>query len=348
MLGDKLTIILLIKGRPEFTERWLTFVNQNFKNIKVIVADGSINNERYKISKDIFPNIDLELPEFPYDDNIDAYQKKILDSIDLTKTKYLCMMSNDDFILKDSLEIIVEFLDQNEDYSCGRGDVYDFSVNNINKRLSTYGNIYSINKLYNSIGFKKNNAILRLEEFGNNPNGLWHCIVRRSIFKQAIQKSILNKINNHQIFENFITYYLIISGKVYFNKSLYLLHQKHKDMQTLNKNFEPFYSAIKKNKTAYKDFIEILFQLILSKDKVKNIYETKKKLNDIIIKSKRLKIEISKINSYLKKIRLLIFNILVNQSYLLFLIIKFKNKFAPYRDEYKKEIKLIKYFLDYK
>ena len=53
MLKDKLTIILLIKGRPKFTQRWLTYANKYLKDLKIIVADGSEIKERYKISKRI-------------------------------------------------------------------------------------------------------------------------------------------------------------------------------------------------------------------------------------------------------------------------------------------------------
>ena len=347
MLKDKLTIILLIKGRPKFTQRWLTYANKYLKDLKIIVADGSEIKERYKISKESFPNIDLVLPEFPYDDKIETFQKKIQNSIDLTKTEYLCMMSNDDFILKESLDKIIKFLDENKDYSCGRGDVYDFSINNIDQKQSIYGDIYSINKLFHSIGFKKQDVVLRLKEFGNCPHGLWHCIVRKNIFKKAIQESLINKINNPQIFENFITYYLVISGKVYFNKSLYLLHQKHKEMQTVGKNFESFYSAIKKNISAYENFINILIQLILVKNNLKNINEIKNIFNNILSK-RRTKVELNKIESFFKNIRLLIFNTLINHNHILFLLIKLKTKIAPYNGVYKREINLIKTFLDYK
>ena len=347
MLKDKLTIILLIKGRPKFTQRWLTYANKYLKDLKIIVADGSEIKERYKISKDLFPNIDLVLPEFPYDDKIETFQKKIQNSIDLTKTEYLCMMSNDDFILKKSLEEIVKFLEENKDYSCGRGDVYDFSINSINKKQCIYGDIYSIEKLFHSIGFKKQDKILRLKEFGNYPHGLWHCIVRKSILKKAIHESLINNINNHQIFENFITYYLVISGKVYFNKSLYLLHQKHEEMQTVGKNFESFHSLIKKNISAYENFINILIKLISVNRNLKNINEIKQILNNILAK-RRVKVEVNKIESFFKNIRLLIFNILINHNHILFMLIKLKTKMAPYNGVYKREINLIKTFLDYK
>ena len=45
----ELTIILLIKGRPLFTKRWLKYANQNLKNFNIIIADGGEEIDRYEI-----------------------------------------------------------------------------------------------------------------------------------------------------------------------------------------------------------------------------------------------------------------------------------------------------------
>ena len=206
MLIKKITIILLIKGRPDFTERWLNYVNDNFNHVNVIIADGSIEKEKYVISKDSFPNINIHSPNFPYDIDIRTFQNKILESINLIKTDYVCMMSNDDFIFKDSFESIIKFLDKNPEYNAGRGDVFDFAINSINPKKNIYGNIYSIHKLYHSKGFDENNAIERLVGFKKFPNGLWHCIIRTNVLKEAVAKSITYKISSLQILENLITF----------------------------------------------------------------------------------------------------------------------------------------------
>ena len=46
------------------------------------------------------------------------------------------MMSNDDFIFQDSIFNQIKFLDNNPDYSASRGDVFDFAINSLNKKIN--------------------------------------------------------------------------------------------------------------------------------------------------------------------------------------------------------------------
>ena len=344
MLNKKITIILLIKGRPGFTERWLNYVNDNFKGINVIIADGSMEKERYVVSKYHFPNINILVPNFPYDKDISIYQNKILDSINLVKTDYLCMMSNDDFIFKDSFESIVKFLENNHDYSAGRGDVLDFNVNSITSNKNIYGNIYGLHKLYRSIGFEQNDVTERLKEFKRCPNGLWHCIVRKSIFKEVMQKVILDKVISHQIFENLITFYFLISGKIYFNASLYLLHQVHPEMQTTGNNFKSFKTEINKDKTSYKKFIDILLKLFLTK-KILDPTKAKFFLVDIFKNLERKKIDVNLLNKFSRNANIIITKVLRYNPYILYILINIKTKLMPYKKKYKVEINKINNFL---
>ena len=344
MLNKKITIILLIKGRPYFTERWLDYVNKNFNDLNVIVADGSIAEEKYIISKNLFPNINIYTPNFPYDLNVVTYQNKILESINLVKTEYVCMMSNDDFIFKDSFESVIKFLDKNQDYSAGRGDIIDFAINSINPKENIYGNIYAVNKLYHSVGFENNDVTERLSEFNRCPNGLWHCIVRKSILKEIIEKAISNKIVSEQIFENLVTYHFLISGKIYFDSSLYLLHQVHSKMQTVGESFKNFETEIKQDKVSYGGFIEILTELLLNKKEL-DPYEARNLLIDASKKNKRVVIAESLLSSFLKKIKIKISKILKHNPYLLFILINIKLKLIPYKSKYKSNIKEINNFL---
>ena len=94
----ELTIILLIKGRPLFTKRWLKYANQNLKNFNIIIADGGEDIDRYEIHESYFPNINLSQIVFPFDRDIKTFQSKIIKALDSVSTQYVCMMSNDDFI----------------------------------------------------------------------------------------------------------------------------------------------------------------------------------------------------------------------------------------------------------
>ena len=184
----------------------------------------------------------------------------------------------------------------------------------------------------------------RLSEFDRCPNGLWHCIVRKSILKETIEKAISNKIVSLSIFENLATYYFLISGKIYFDSSLYLLHQVHSTMQTVGESFKNFETEIEQDKVSYGGFIEILTELLLNKKEL-NSYEARNLLIDMSKKSKRVLIAEGLLSSFLKKIKVKISKILKHSPYLLFILINIKLKLIPYKSKYKSNIKEINNFL---
>jgi len=40
-MDERLTIILALKGRHNFTDRWLSYANINLSKFRILVADGS-------------------------------------------------------------------------------------------------------------------------------------------------------------------------------------------------------------------------------------------------------------------------------------------------------------------
>lgn len=342
---NELTIILLIKGRPLFTKRWLKYANQNLKNFNIIIADGGEEIDRYEIDESYFPNINLSQIVFPFDKDIKTFQSKIIKALGSVSTQYVCMMSNDDFIFQDSIFNQIKFLDNNPDYSASRGDVFDFAINSLNKKNQLYGDIYSIFRLFYPIGYNSNDVLERLKDYKKCYSGLWHSIIRTEILKEIINRSIKNNISSNQIFERYVNLMILISGKVYFDNSLYLLHQVHKEMQTENEDFLSFENEVKMFPHIFDNFIRSLTDFI----------RRQKKEDSTILKRNVLKITKGIYRKSIKeseeslvgdKIKLSLVQFLKKSELLLYLSIKLKNKFFRKKTEYEEQISLVRSFLN--
>ena len=114
-LNNKITFILTLKDRSEHTENWIK--NNIFSHFNYIIADGSIGNENQLIfSKLNSPNVNYR--HFGVDHTISDYLNKIYNAIVFTKTKYVMLCDNDDYINKVGIDKCINVLEKNLDYSC--------------------------------------------------------------------------------------------------------------------------------------------------------------------------------------------------------------------------------------
>ena len=75
--STQLTLLLVLKGRHDFTIRWLEYANLYLNKYKIIIADGSPNDEKYKLNQKIYTNLEILLLKYPEDKNIGLFAKKI-------------------------------------------------------------------------------------------------------------------------------------------------------------------------------------------------------------------------------------------------------------------------------
>ena len=129
---DKLvTVVLLLKGRPEYTKRWLTYASLDEFPFKILIADGSLGNEAEQLlsDKNAFPNLDIEYVRYPPDVGRRDFYAKTADAVSRVKTPYLIKAANDDFYSVDGIRKSVAFLEEHPEYSGARGIIADFTLN---------------------------------------------------------------------------------------------------------------------------------------------------------------------------------------------------------------------------
>ena len=88
-----LTILLLIKDRNTFTQRWVSYYNKNNFNIPVYIADGSRDNSAINYFQN---NKNFFYTYFGFDKDFNTYRKKVIQALGKIKTKYvmICLIND--------------------------------------------------------------------------------------------------------------------------------------------------------------------------------------------------------------------------------------------------------------
>ena len=121
---NKLTFLLPLKDRPNYTKIWL---KHNLRpEYDYFVADGSIEDENEALFKDVqLPN--LTYIRFPQDLSIDCYVEKMLQAVSQVKTKYVMTCDNDDFINFQGIKSCINALEESPEATCAGGVIYGVS-----------------------------------------------------------------------------------------------------------------------------------------------------------------------------------------------------------------------------
>lgn len=131
----KLTFVLTLKGRANYTESW---IQNNVKlGYKFYVADGSPDDENRNIFKKIY-SANVTYKHCGEDVTIKDYLTKIFESIAQADTEYVMLCDNDDFINYKGVEECVTVLDENDGFTCAGGSIFSIFEN---KKVS---NLYNL------------------------------------------------------------------------------------------------------------------------------------------------------------------------------------------------------------
>src|SRR5438132_8502638 len=120
-----LTVLLPLKGRPEFTLRWMKYADSVRFPFRVLIADGGEDDTGRKVlsNKANFPNVDYEYLRHPYDQTYAEYYSKVVDALSRIETPFVALADNDDCFIGEGLKLAVEFLRVHPDYSACVGHV---------------------------------------------------------------------------------------------------------------------------------------------------------------------------------------------------------------------------------
>ena len=211
---SKVTFLLPIKERPHVTLRLVNYLIKIDYKLKLIVADGSKFNQK-SFFKPLIKKHDLIYLKYPYDKDINLYVNKIYFSSKKITTKYCCFMESDEMINFKNINILIKFLDKNQDYVFAKGRIRNFNVSKDFKNLNILNVLYP-NKLENN--FLHSKTIKKIS--------CWEGLHRTEIFKKIFLIMKNNKINDINTFDDYLRIITQFSGRTKtFKNILYSFRQ---------------------------------------------------------------------------------------------------------------------------
>jgi len=274
-MSNNITFLLPIKGRFNFTKRFLNSFNYNL-NIPIIISDGSLskNNEFDIILKDR-PNFIYK--KFVFDKDYLTFLIKLKNSIELVNTKYVTLVCDDDFYFQDQIKNAVNFLEKNPQYSMYKSAVKNFTIYSdiINYfNYGIYGKLVLTDDNYSSYdeNIISDNIIDRFKRLQDCYP--YEGIFKTSILKKALEISISIRCFHHNIFIDILRYTLFIYGKVYYSEKYLLVRQANTPNSAGESHLESFDKIKMKTSKNYLEvykkisvqFEKLFFELNIDKD----------------------------------------------------------------------------------
>jgi glycosyltransferase domain-containing protein len=256
-LKNKLTVILPLKERPEFTKIWLE--NNYNEYYEYIIADGSHSEK----NKEIFLNFkkkNIKYLRFKPDTNYRDYYKKMYDCSLLVKTDFVIQSDNDDYLNYQGIsKIINTLIKKNRNVGSGY-------ISHIIKKKNLFRHINFTNNIDYYI---KNSKKEIFENFFNNYTPLFYSVCSTKIFNKIYYNIVRSDVHFLSNFEYLFSLLAIKYGditKVNTNHYIRLINTfdnsnlEYKKNKIIKKDYEIDFLKIKKNiftnKRNYpKDFI---------------------------------------------------------------------------------------------
>jgi glycosyltransferase domain-containing protein len=103
---------------------------------KILIADGGRDSDIQTTLEnyDNYPNISYEYIRYPYDETLTEFHNKLEDVTKRVRTPYAMMADNDDQIVMEGVYKSIEFLENNPDYCCSRGNIISYRAGNFSGR----------------------------------------------------------------------------------------------------------------------------------------------------------------------------------------------------------------------
>ena len=116
-----LTILLPLKDRVPFTQRWLAYAAAARLPARILIADGGADTTVAEtVAGKKAQGLDVEYVRYPYDHGYADYYRKLADALARVTTPFVVMADNDDLFIPDGLHRAVECLRSSTEYvACG-------------------------------------------------------------------------------------------------------------------------------------------------------------------------------------------------------------------------------------
>lgn len=246
MHNSKITIVLTLKDRAEFTWRWMSYMEDSKCKYPILIADGGSNPE---IELNLgnysnYPSLTYRYIKYPYDSNVDAFFDKLYSVVSLVETEYLIFADNDDFYLHESIEQCLSFLENNDEYvSCCGKRVFLKLYSKSGTVLSATNGYYSTLTTYedNRRSIEQESPMERIEYFFHNvdKDSLWmkhYSVTKSDVLKESLGLLKEKKFHDLNSFELYLNARTLYAGKHKELNCLYYVRQEATSQATKDLN----------------------------------------------------------------------------------------------------------------
>jgi glycosyltransferase domain-containing protein len=217
-----LTIVLTLKGRDEFTYRWMSYMNDIKCPYHIIIADGGDGLEIYnKLSKhENYPNLNYQYLRYPFDANLNLFYEKLIDALSKVTSKYVLLADNDDFYKISEIPKLLDFLDSNSEYAAARGFVTNFKVLDENRcSIGTVKGVKYYAHVTSSPSIDENSSLDRIGFLCENMSNFdyyanWYSIVKSESLLKIWNQLIKLRVRDPLVLEMLLNILLVQEGKL--------------------------------------------------------------------------------------------------------------------------------------
>ena len=226
---NDLTILITLKGRKAFTERWLNWMSKENCPFLIVIADGDADKTFTKnlLKKDIYKNLNIDYREYPEDINTKTFILKFSDAVSAVKTKYIIFADNDDFVIINNLKKALNFMKNNKKIDSLALQHYRFKILNdstdVNSKLYLNGCDIKFEMIapLEKNNFFKNSTITRLtESIKIFPSDyFYYAIHKTNNLRYSSELTAKKEMENFFFWERFLTSSVAVVGNINCDKS---------------------------------------------------------------------------------------------------------------------------------
>lgn len=204
-MTDKVTLILILHNRHKNLDRLLEYYKDY--NFPIIIADSSEKKHVFNKKRENW--IHHYSPSLSFTQKIEVVSK-------IVTTPYVVMCADDDFILPESLQQCVLFLEQNKDYSIAQGWSIRYYKESIATGSVSYGLLYDFSE-----SIEATEPLDRLLAMFQNYRSVLYAVFRTETLQQSFEGAG-TQIKNLFLNEYITAFIPILYGKY---KELPVLYQ---------------------------------------------------------------------------------------------------------------------------
>lgn len=225
--SPRLTILLTLKDRAPFTERWLRYAASVPLPFRILVADGSHGNEAEPlVAAARAAGLDIEYVRHPVDSSYEIYYAKLADSLSRVTTPFVVLADNDDLFIPNGLTSAVQFLIDHPSYVACSGQCAVFWLSSGQQPDAVYGETVEwkcSSQMHSDVA---DSASQRIIDQSLGASDVFYAVHRTELLRRHFET--VRDFNPHDLFfmEQLVAFLTAISGKCRQLDLLYIARQQ--------------------------------------------------------------------------------------------------------------------------